>query len=50
MLFFVLARKSFHHFDTLQDEVNAVIENYNPVFSKDSSFNQNYYFNYTSRI
>lgn len=43
------ARKSSHHFDSLQEETDALIDNYNPVFFKDGSFNQNYFFNFTSK-
>lgn len=41
------ARKSSHHFASLQEEMDALIYNYNPVFFSDGSFIQNYYFNFT---
>lgn len=41
------ARKSSHHFSSLKQETDALIYNYNPVFFKDGSFTQNYYFNFT---
>ncbi|KAK3580712.1 hypothetical protein CHS0354_005716 [Potamilus streckersoni] len=41
------ARKSNHTFPAMKDEADAVIANYQPVYSNDGSFEQIYYFNYT---
>ncbi|XP_045214855.2 gamma-glutamyl hydrolase-like isoform X2 [Mercenaria mercenaria] len=47
--FFVAeARKSGHRFSSQKEEIDALIENYNPVYHKDYTFEDRYYFNYTS--
>lgn len=42
------ARKNGHRFNTIQEEIDALIENYSPVYHRDSTFADRYYFNYTS--
>lgn len=42
------ARKSTHKFSSEKEEIDALIENYQPVFDKDYTFEDIYYFNLTS--
>ncbi|XP_069101854.1 gamma-glutamyl hydrolase-like [Argopecten irradians] len=41
------ARKSYHFFPTIEEEIDALIDNYKPQFSKDSSFEDVYHFKFT---
>lgn len=46
--FFVAeARKSMHRFSSKESEIEALIENYVPVYRRDHTFDLNYFFNYT---
>ncbi|PVD39424.1 hypothetical protein C0Q70_02054 [Pomacea canaliculata] len=42
------ARKSTHRFPSLQEEADALIDNYNPIYSADGTFMENYFFNFSS--
>ncbi|KAK3090350.1 hypothetical protein FSP39_011098 [Pinctada imbricata] len=42
------ARKSSHQFPSMEEEIDALIDNFNPIFSKNHMFLENYYFNYTN--
>ncbi|OWF36133.1 gamma-glutamyl hydrolase-like [Mizuhopecten yessoensis] len=46
--FLAEARKSDHSFPTIDEEIEALIDNYNPVFTKNSAFEDIYYFNFTA--
>ncbi|XP_033725631.1 gamma-glutamyl hydrolase-like [Pecten maximus] len=46
--FLVEARKSRHFFPTVDEEIGALIDNYEPVFSKNSAFTDIYYFKFRS--
>lgn len=42
------ARKSTHRFPSLQEEADALIDNYNPIYSADGTFMENYFFNFST--
>ena len=48
LFFSFVARKSLHKFQSYQEELALAIENYSPIFHKDKTFDDYYYFNYTS--
>ncbi|XP_060083766.1 gamma-glutamyl hydrolase-like [Ylistrum balloti] len=44
--FLAEARQSYHSFPTVNEEVRALIDNHQPVFSEDDTFQDIYYFNF----
>lgn len=44
------ARKSYHQFPSMDDEIAAMVDNYIPVYAKDNTFGLNYFFNYTQAL
>lgn len=46
----IVARKSRHTFASEEEEINTLIENYRPVYNKDYTFEEIYYFNYSSSL